>query len=122
MLYSKFSGVIELNPKDFKMSKNKSILKNKNFINKPGIIIFYADWCKHCQNSVEMWSDLALEFKNKFPIGAVQCDAKKNEDLCIINKINYYPTIKLVNNKGELFDYKGSSNKDDIIYFICTKI
>ena len=121
-LYTKYSGVIELTSDDFKMEKNRIIVINKNFKDKYGFIIFYAPWCPHCKNSVEMWSDLAIQFQHRFPIGAVNCEKKKNYEIRNKAKIKYYPTYKTVNKNGTLNNYKGLPQKDELIYYICTKI
>ncbi len=121
-LYTKYSGVIELTSKDFIIENKRVIVTQKNFKNKYGLIVFYEPWCPHCKEMVEMWSDLAIQFLHKFPIGAVNCEKKDNYPIRNKLKIQFYPTIKMVNKNGTLSDYIDSSNKDELIYHICTKI
>lgn len=115
-LYSKYSGVIELTNKDF---KNTTVI-NKNFKDMYGLITFYAPWCIHCRQMVELWSDLALQFRNLFAIGAVNCE--HNTKTCINARIRYYPTIKFVTKKGNMHNYTGKIDRDSLIYFIYSKI
>jgi len=110
------TDVIELKNNDF---KNKIIINN-NFNNKYGLILFYAPWCGHCKNMVELWSELAHEYKNKYPIGAVNCE--KNIGLCNKQKIRYYPKIRYVTKTGHLYDYLGNIYKDDLMFFIHQQI
>lgn len=121
-LFSKYSGVVELTSKDFEIINKKIIVINKEFKDKYGLINFYAPWCPHCRNMVEMWSDLAIQFKYKFAIGAVNCENKDNYDIRNKLKIEYYPTIKSVSKKGIISKYDGNLLKDEIMYYICTKL
>ena len=121
-IYDKYSEVIELTNKDFIMKNNELILKNKNFKNVDGLIAFYAPWCGHCQNMRDMWSDLAIQFKFKFSIGAVNCENKKNVSLTMRANIEQYPTIKYVDSNGRLYNIDKLNTKDDFIAFICSKL
>ncbi len=121
-LYKKFTGVIELKSKDFKIENKKVKVINPLFVDKYGLIVFYAPWCYHCQEMVEMWSDLAIQFKYKFILGAVNCEKKENYPIRNKLRIKLYPTIKYVGPDGILKDYKGICKKDDIMFFICSKI
>lgn len=121
-IYDKYTGVIELTPKDFKIEKNKVKITNKEFKNKNGLITFYAPWCIHCKNMKEMWSDFAIDFKHKFPIAAVNCENSKNMDICNKLRIGAYPTIMRTSKKGNINNYKGHTGKDDMLYYICTKL
>ena len=121
-LYTKFSGVIELTSKDFNITKNKVTVINKEFEDKNGFINFYAPWCPHCKKMVEMWSDLAIQFKHKFIIAAVNCEKKENYEIRNKLRIREYPTIKFVSKNGLLYNHKNGGTKDDFIYFICNKL
>ena len=121
-LYDKFSGVIELRSKDFNITDNKVTIINKEFKNKNGLINFYAPWCPHCKTMVEQWSDLAIQFKHKFAIGAVNCENKNNYKIRNKLRIVQYPTIKSVSKNGIISKYDGEYMKDDMIFYICNKL
>ena len=121
-LYDKYSGVIELKGKDFIHKNNKVYINHKEFKDKNGLIMFYAPWCRHCQNMVEMWSDLAIQFKHQFTIAVVNCENKDNHKICSKIDIKYYPTIKYVSKDSLLHNYDEPYTKDDFIYFICSQI
>jgi thioredoxin domain-containing protein 5 len=121
-LYDNFSGVIELTSDDFEITENSVKVINKNFKEMYGFIKFYAPWCPHCTKLREMWSDLAIEFKNKFVIGAVNCENKKNYIIRNKLRILQYPTIKTVSNKGVVSNYEGDHIKDNMIFYICNKL
>lgn len=113
------SDTINLNYEDLKTKK----VDNENFKNKKGLIIFYAPWCGHCQSSANMWKTISTAFKNKFPIGVVNCEDVKNNNHLLLKTFNIkaYPTIKYVTQNGTVYNYKGKTDKDDIIYFIWNK-
>ena len=113
------SNTVNLNYDDF----DKKKVDNENFKDKRGIIVFYAPWCGHCKSSAEMWRSISTTFKNKFPIGVVNCeDTEKNNHLLLRTfNIKAYPTIKYVTRNGTVYNYKGKENKEDIIYFIWNK-
>ncbi len=121
-LYTKFSGVIELTSTDFNITKNKVTVINKEFKDKYGLINFYAPWCSHCKKIVELWSDLAIQFKHQFIIAAVNCEKKENYEIRNKLRIQEYPTIKFVTKSGSIYDYHNGITKDDFIYYICTKL
>lgn len=115
-IYNKFSQVIELTEKDFKNNYIIHDLAKGRY----GLIKFYAPWCGHCQEMSELINDLANQFKYKFMIYAVNCE--KNRDICVDEHIRYYPTIKYFTKSGKLYTYKGSTDRDDLISFICDKL
>lgn len=74
------------------------------------IVLFYADWCPHCVNSVEFFTRVAemIAFKETY---AFNCNAYP-EHTGAINKsskglINGYPTLILYNNGEPQDPYQG---------------
>jgi thiol-disulfide isomerase/thioredoxin len=118
-IYNSYSGVIELKYKDFKINKGKLYINNKIFKYK-GLIVFYSPLCTHCNTMSDEYSDIASVYLNKYPIGAVNCEDidNKNDKLAKVAKINKYPIIKYINNKGLLKDYDTKFIKNNILYFI----
>ena len=114
-LYKKNSGVINLTLFDFKGKK-------VNFHGKEGLINFYAPWCVHCRKMQDMWSELAIHFKDRFVISAVNCEDPFNYNLRWIFDIVYYPTLKFVDKKGNITDYEGDIEKDNLLEFISSRL
>lgn len=118
-LYGDESGIKELTPKDFDSITAKNI-KLKDNIWKPsnkGFLIFYAPWCPHCRQTVENWKEIAIQFKYRWYIGAINCDNIMNQNLCREVKLEVYPTVWIIEN-GKLVDKYTENNKDEIIKFI----
>ena len=117
-LYENNDAVINLNTRDFDL-KNKKIL-NDDFKGKQGLFVVYAPWCQHCKEMSDMWKELANLYKYRFPIGAINSDdySNRNEEVVHKLKVKYYPTFKFIDKNGKIKNFKGKTNKDDLIYFI----
>ena len=119
-LYPAFSGILELTSQDFNLKKPHSTeIIHPNFKKvSSALIFFYAPWCGHCQKMVQPISELAIQFKYIFPIGAVNCENEKNYPLCTAFKIESFPTIFYKTAKNTLELYTGENNKDEFLKFI----
>jgi thiol-disulfide isomerase/thioredoxin len=60
------------------------------------IVLFYADWCGHCQHFAPVYTRIAESHRSSdMNFAAVDCASKSNGDLCIKNDVRAYPTIFL---------------------------
>lgn len=83
----------------------RKIGDNKMFV----FVVFYAPWCGHCQNMVDMWKDLSIRSKDtNIGFCAYNCEDEENRKLLTTGddknkiKVQYYPTLKFMNEKNEL--------------------
>ena len=119
-IYGEEKGILELRLKDFKYINNKLYIKNKYFNDKKGFIIFYAPWCRHCNEISNLLIDLALANINIFNFGAINSENIKegNDKVCIYENITKFPTIKYINNDGTLINYTNDYTIENLLYFI----
>ena len=119
-IYSEEKGILELTLQDFDNIDNKLYIKNKYFDDKKGFIIFYAPWCKHCNEISDLLVDLALSNINIFNFGAVNSENinEGNYKVCIYENISKFPTIKYINDDGTLTNYENKYTIDNLLYFI----
>ena len=118
----KDTNVKELKYKNIKISKK--IIINSNIINKKyGILIFYSPDCKHCKESVYLWSELSNNFSNFnfFAYNIYDFD-NKNEYLLKDISIPSLPKIMFVTKKGTLYQFKEKCDYDNLFYFINKKL
>lgn len=118
--YMEFDKSLKLNEDDFIIAKNKKMVKNNNNI--PGLIFFYVPWCSYCAKLKQDWIELENRFKNLFNFFVFNCEEKKNAIICDKLNIKFYPTIRYISKKGNIKEYKGIPNKEDLLYFVCAKI
>ena len=87
--------------------------KNVKFIN------FNATWCYWSKKLVPTWTKLEEIAKNtnNLEVIDIKCDLEENQEICKLNGIEGYPTIKLfVDDK--ILDYNGDRSLDDMLNFI----
>jgi len=107
-LYSKSSGVVDLNPNNF-----DSKVKNSDGV---WIVEFYAPWCGHCKQLVPEYTKAAKALKGIIGVGAVDCDQESNKPLCGQYGVQGFPTIKVFGaNKNKPEDYKGGRDAAGIV-------
>lgn len=119
-LFDKQSGVIELIFDDFHISKNKLQIKNKQYKKNQGFVLFYAPWCSHCKEFKKEYENLALDYLQVMPFGAVNIENVKdgNDKLRSIAQIESIPTLKIIQPDGYLADFPSNITYDNIIYYM----
>ncbi len=105
-LYSKSSGVIDLNSNNF----------NNRVTDSDGVWVveFYAPWCGHCQQLAPEYQKAAKALKGIIGVGGVNCDEEKQ--LCGQFGVQGFPTIKIFgSNKNRPEDYQGGRTAEGIV-------
>ena len=80
------------------------------------LILFYADWCGHCQHMKPDWETAKNMLKVKAPnliIEEVEHSAPKNDKY---PQIKGYPTIMFFKD-GKYIEYKGDRSTNSIVDF-----
>ena len=105
-LYSKSSGVVDLNANNF-----DNRVKDSEGV---WIVEFYAPWCGHCKQLVPEYQKAAKALKGIIGVGGVNCDEHKQ--LCGQFGVQGFPTIKIFgSNKNRPEDYQGQRNAAGIV-------
>ena len=69
-MYSKNSGVVDLNPNNF-----DNRVKDSDGV---WVIEFYAPWCGHCKNLAPHWAKAAKQLKGKVKLGESFCQRESS--------------------------------------------
>ena len=81
------------------------------------VVLFYADWCGHCNDLKPTWDEVAEKInKNEKRMLKVNCGNSTKEDKAIMEKydIDGYPTI-IIFQDGEPKQYKGGRKEEDLL-------
>jgi len=105
-LYSKSSGVVDLNANNF-----DNRVKDSEGV---WIVEFYAPWCGHCKQLAPEYQKAAKALKGIIGVGGVNCDEHKQ--LCGQFGVQGFPTIKIFgSNKAKPEDYQGQRTAAGIV-------
>lgn len=74
------------------------------------IVLYYADWCRHCEKFKPIWNKIKEQYKNNKGIKFLEYEATKHPDIMTQKQISGFPTIRaevLVKYKNgkEVVDY-----------------
>lgn len=121
-LYNKDGSVVELTANSFDLSQKKVV--SPHFNGRMGLITIYAPWCGHCRKMVDTWKDLGSMFRYRFVMAAlnVENDIGGNREVAHKFKVKQYPTVKFVDKNGKVKNFNGLLTRDDLLYFIGSKL
>ncbi|EGC29604.1 hypothetical protein DICPUDRAFT_58708 [Dictyostelium purpureum] len=76
--------------------------------------MFFAPWCGHCKNLKPHYEEAAktLSTNKKIALGKVDCTVQ--EELCQLNKVQYYPTLVVYKN-GKAEPFEAERNAKSIV-------
>ena len=90
------------------------------------VYLFYADWCKHCQNAKPAWDSFRHQYdqtsrnNRRIVCNPVDCTDVTNEDTRQLLKqfrVNSYPTILMVKDQ-RIIKFDASVTKENLDEFI----
>lgn len=94
------------------------ILKSHEFV----LVFYYAPWCPHCKDSKPKYEQAAKNLKAKPVPGnimaAMNCDQKDNQKLCEDEKVEGYPTIRLLKKQEVWAEFEDEIEAQPLLDFI----
>lgn len=118
-IYGENDEVSELKFKDFKIIKNEVFIKDEEFLDNKSFIIFYAPWCKHCNEMYDYISELSITNLYKFKIGSVNINDIKNKNNILSDTLNirFMPSIYIIKN-NKLIPFEKNVTFENLFYYI----
>jgi thiol-disulfide isomerase/thioredoxin len=108
-----------------KLFEYKGVSSNSKFIEKinsgkPMLILYYADWCGHCNEFKGSWNQIANILSKNRKINVVQVEHSNLKGLpSKYNAVNGFPTIRII--KGsKIIEYNGTRSTKSLIEFLAT--
>jgi thiol-disulfide isomerase/thioredoxin len=83
------------------------------------IILYYANWCPHCQTMKPEWNKFTDKLKNNKSVNVAEVESEFMDSISPEHKNNMqgYPTIVGCNQGKKIADYNGPRTSDDMIKF-----
>jgi len=86
----------------------------------PSLVLFYANWCGHSQNFLDVWSQLLSQNLKCDMIGL---EEKENHKDIEVNSISGFPTVRLYPNgytpaSQDYIEYNGNRSLESLIDFV----
>jgi protein disulfide-isomerase-like protein len=78
------------------------------------LVLFYADWCGHCQRVKPIWDELS----SKFNLHKVDCSNSKDMKVVKNLQIEGYPTILFFKNGEAKGKYDGDRSAESLVEYI----
>lgn len=85
---------------------------------KRGLILFFADWCFHCQQFLPAWKQLEQMSKRNPQTVMLSVDAVKYKSLADAYGVQGFPTIFVVNHQSRVVKYTGSRDIRTLAKFV----
>lgn len=98
--------------------KTKSKFEECVAKDKPTLVLFYADWCPHCQMFAPTWKRItdALASKRNLQLAQIEFNDLKHVP-SKYKKISGFPTIQVLRGGKVLYEYNGNRTEEDILRF-----
>ena len=101
--------------------KNKQKFKECACKDKPMLVLFYADWCPHCQVFKPVWKNIvdALEKNKKIQVAEVEYSDMEHVPKKFKN-IRGFPTLQVIKGGKVISEYDGNRTEKEVKEYIGT--
>lgn len=103
----------------------KVTLKNKEKFDecakkdKPMLVLFYANWCPHCQMFEPVWKNIVGKLAAKKGMQVAEVEFENMEHVPKkYKKIRGYPTIQMIKGGKVVSEYNGLRTEEGVLEFV----
>ncbi|KAK9841395.1 hypothetical protein WJX74_005077 [Apatococcus lobatus] len=82
------------------------------------MIEFYAPWCGHCKSLAPIYEEVGEYYKKNKTVTIAKMDATANDVPDGRFEVKGFPTLMLVDGKGDIKPFEGDRTKEDLVKFI----
>ena len=84
------------------------------------LVLYYAEWCSHCQKAKPEYQRLIEEYNGNVKIMMIDCDDPSNKELVESQNIKGYPTIRYYPNglSGSYKEYSGERKYSNFAQYL----
>eukprot|EP01041_Mallomonas_annulata_P009182 gene9182-19039_t len=85
---------------------------------------FYAPWCIWCQRLEPVWEAFAEKVEEEhLPVSIVQVDCVANRDVCMNNRIQAFPALRLFkDSQAQSPDYRSDRTLEALVEFLHSRL
>lgn len=117
------SSIINSSSIDFELRGTSVYINSPKTRGKPGILLFWANWCGHCHRFIPTFKELAQTLNDEFKCVAVEDkEINNNPKIASALAIKGYPTIKFFDQNGKIIgNYPDNQprDRDTIMKHVC---
>ena len=81
------------------------------------MVLYYADWCGHCQHMKPEWQKVVNKMKSSNMVNVAEIESSHIGDLVNKPQVNGFPTIKMYNNGNEKANFEDERVADKMEKF-----
>jgi len=84
------------------------------------LVLYYAEWCSHCQKAKPEYQRLIEEYNGNVKIMMIDCDDSSNKELVESQGIKGYPTIRYYPGglSGSYDEYSGERKYSNFVQYL----
>ena len=99
--------------------KTKGLFEECAKNDKPLLVLFFANWCPHCQMFEPTWKNIVKKLTSKRGIQVAEVEFKNMEHVPTkYKKIRGYPTIQMIKGGKIVSEYNGLRTEENVLKYV----
>lgn len=102
--------------------KNIIVKQNTNNTKKNKLCLCYTEWCGHSRNFLPEWDKIKNKIKSMQELDeildCIDYNCENNKEMCAKYKVRGYPAVLFHKENGDIINYDGPREMNEIINFV----